>query len=202
MSKSKIKCSKCGEVKSVGEFYTHSKVCKQCKKLIQHERYLKNKDIILKRTHEYYLKNKDEILQREKEKYHTKTAEDIKAKRRRSYHTSEQENVVKKVLNRTRKILSEVNYNNIWDVIGCDKESLLARLRVTATVNGYSGNIHRLECDHIIPLYSAKNEIELIKLCHYTNLQMLSKTDHAKKHNKNVGHKSIFELVFNDKIIK
>lgn len=49
--------------------------------------------------------------------------------------------------------------------------------------NGEYG--HGWDVDHIIPLYSAKNEEELIKLNHYTNLQPLcSKINREiKKHN-------------------
>ena len=38
--------------------------------------------------------------------------------------------------------------------------------------------------DHIIPISSAKNEEEFIKLCHYTNLQPLWATENMKKRNK------------------
>jgi len=36
--------------------------------------------------------------------------------------------------------------------------------------------------DHIIPLASAKTEAELIKLCHYRNLQPLWAEENRRKH--------------------
>lgn len=42
----------------------------------------------------------------------------------------------------------------------------------------------RDKIDHIIPLSIAKNEEEVIKLCHYTNLQLLRAEDNIKKGNK------------------
>ena len=38
--------------------------------------------------------------------------------------------------------------------------------------------------DHIIPLSSAKNEENVYKLCHYTNLQPLWATENYKKGKK------------------
>lgn len=38
--------------------------------------------------------------------------------------------------------------------------------------------------DHIIPLSTAKTEQDVIKLCHYTNLQLLTPEDNLKKSNK------------------
>ena len=44
--------------------------------------------------------------------------------------------------------------------------------------------IHGWHIDHIIPLASAKTEEDIIKLCHYTNLQPLWAEDNLKKSNK------------------
>ena len=48
--------------------------------------------------------------------------------------------------------------------------------------------------DHIIPLASAKNEDELMKLCHYRNLQPLWAEDNLKKSAKIQGQQTYFKL--------
>ena len=48
--------------------------------------------------------------------------------------------------------------------------------------------------DHIIPLASAKNEKELIKLCYYRNLQPLWAFDNMSKSAKIIGQQSFMRI--------
>jgi len=41
--------------------------------------------------------------------------------------------------------------------------------------------IEKVQIDHIKPLKYAKTEEEVIKLCHYTNLQLLKEKDNLEK---------------------
>ena len=68
-----------------------------------------------------------------------------------------------------------------YEIIGCSYEFLLGYLEGKfekwmnwENYGKYNGDFnHGFDIDHIIPLSSASNEEELIKLNHYTNLQPL-----------------------------
>ena len=51
--------------------------------------------------------------------------------------------------------------------------------------------LHGWHIDHIIPLSTAKTEKDIIKLCHYTNLQPLWAKDNLSKNNKILDIQSI-----------
>ena len=47
---------------------------------------------------------------------------------------------------------------------------------------GYEWNgVEPVHIDHIIPLATAKTENDVVKLCYYTNLQLLKAEDNLKK---------------------
>ena len=73
---------------------------------------------------------------------------------------------------RTYNILGEE-----WSVVKQHMESLFKE--------GMTWDNHgEWHIDHIIPISSGKTEDEVLKLCHYTNLQPLWKEDNLKKSDK------------------
>jgi hypothetical protein len=67
-------------------------------------------------------------------------------------------------------------------ILGCDFDTLTNYLFGTWKSNyGTEWNGEPYHIDHIIPLATAKTEQDVIELCHYTNLQLLSPEDNLKK---------------------
>ena len=74
------------------------------------------------------------------------------------------------------------------EIYGCSVNKLIEHLIKTYENNynekwdwKYLKNVH---VDHVIPLASANTEEEVIKLCHYTNLQLLKAEDNLNKKDK------------------
>ena len=66
-------------------------------------------------------------------------------------------------------------------MLGCDWKHLKQHIESQFSTGMTWENKHLWHVDHIIPLVSAKTEEELIKLCHWTNLQPLWAEDNLRK---------------------
>lgn len=66
-------------------------------------------------------------------------------------------------------------------VIGCGFQELMDHIAKQFKEGMEWGNHGKWEIDHIIPLASANTPEELLKLCHYKNLQPLWKTENRRK---------------------
>lgn len=75
--------------------------------------------------------------------------------------------------------------NRTFEIVGCSPEYLKEHLEKQFT-DGMSWEKlgKEIHIDHIIPLASAKNEEEVYRLCHYSNLQPLWAIDNIKKGSK------------------
>ena len=76
--------------------------------------------------------------------------------------------------------------NKTFKMVGCTpkflKEYLEKKFKPGMTWDNHT--INGWHVDHIIPLDSAKNEEDVKRLMHYTNLQPLWALDNIKKSNK------------------
>ena len=69
-------------------------------------------------------------------------------------------------------------------MVGCDTETLKRHLESLFCEGMGWHNKNKWHIDHIIPLSSAKTEDDILRLCHYTNLQPLWAIDNLLKGNK------------------
>ena len=72
------------------------------------------------------------------------------------------------------------------DILGCTldffRDYILSKCPKSVSLKDFHTKGYHI--DHIIPISSAKTEEEVLKLCHYTNLQPLWFTENLSKSNK------------------
>mgnify|MGYP001564590719 CR=1 FL=1 len=67
------------------------------------------------------------------------------------------------------------------ELIGCNLETIKNHIEKQFQEGMVWENHGKWHIDHIIPFGTAKSEKEMIKLCHYTNLQPLWAEENLKK---------------------
>jgi len=124
------------------------------------------------------------------EKAHKKEVSRLKRKKYlNDYHKNRRETdllfrMSKNLRTRTYIAFKRSSWNKISKtktMLGCEYETAFNNIDNKFTKGMTWENMGEWEIDHIIPLSSAKTKEELIKLCHYTNLQPLWKIDNRKK---------------------
>lgn len=187
------KCSKCGVVKEVCDFRKSSKSklgiqseCKSCAKL----RYRLNREENLSKKKLYDQKNKQKKSEYDKkyrEKNRLKKNQYIREyrKNRRKYDPIYR--LIESVRARMGFFYREKDINkndNTFSIVGLTPEELKNYLTEKFSEGMTWNNYGEWHIDHIIPLSSGKSEEEILKLCHYTNLQPLWASENIKKSNK------------------
>jgi hypothetical protein len=76
--------------------------------------------------------------------------------------------------------------SSTFKLIGCTPKELAAHLekKFKPGMTWDNHSFYGWHIDHVIPLDSAKNEEDVKRLCHYTNLQPMWASDNLKKSNK------------------
>lgn len=190
-------CIKCTKGLEFSEFYRQiDNVCKTCKKYYANNKYKTDRQICLEYKKRYYEKNKENIKLKRKI-YVKDNPEKIKL-----YHRENREHINKylsdkmkidvnfKLNRRLRTRLYNALKNNhktgsaIKD-LGCTIEELKRHLEsgfqpgMTWDNYGFYG----WHIDHIVPLanFNLSDREQLLKVCHYTNLQPLWAEDNLRK---------------------
>ena len=185
-------CNTCYIEKSVSEFHKgktkdgYQYKCKECKKIfailnrekenLRKKIWAKNNPIKVKETKKkYYINNKDKELFRNN--LYTQNRKKIDS----IYKLS--------CISRSRlceflKIIKITKNNKTFEYVGCTPQFLKKYLENKFTYGMSWDNHGEWHIDHIVPLSSAKNENDVYKLFHYTNLQPLWAEDNLRKTNK------------------
>lgn len=141
-----------------------------------------------KRRYSEWVKNNYNYRVSYIKKWKDENSENIRNYYRYKYHSDKIYKLITNVRGRinqflkTKKIMKK---NKTFEMVGCKPEFLREYIEKKFTI-GMSWDImgKEIHIDHIIPLSSAKTEDEVLKLCHYTNLQPLWAKDNLKKSNK------------------
>lgn len=161
-----------------------------------------NREQIRKKQNEYYHNNKDKA-KTWRDKYRLSHKEQIK-KSAKKYREENKEKInqshvkrlrsdpVYKMKEQTRNMLRYAlrskghhKTSRTADIIGCNLDFLCEYLFKTWEKNyGRPWDGEPYHIDHIVPLATAKTKEDIVKLCHYTNLQMLTPEDNMAKSDK------------------
>ena len=201
-------CSKCGIEKEVCDFHKwkygpdgYKRECKECRKLETKTYYSNNNEKVKLRVNKYRKSNLDKvkevrtrIYERDRERILmvNKLYRENNREKRNEYTRNRKSTdpifKLKHLMNSRMRIFMRSRniqkHNKTFDIIGCTPNELKEHIQ-TQFNNGMSwDNQGEWHIDHIIPLSSGKNEDEIIRLCHYTNLQPLWAIDNMKKGSK------------------
>ena len=183
--------------------------CKECRKQESKDRYLnnleyferyrkENRDKIIESLTEWRINNPDYRRKYYEENYekeigYYKLNHEKNKKKQREYVKKKYQNDILyslkiKLNGRLHKVLKKNNLTKNYkfcDILGCNLQEFKLYFESKFT-EGMSWELmgKEIHIDHIIPCDSAKEEEQLIKLFHYTNLQPLWAKDNITKSNK------------------
>ena len=175
----------------------------------QHAWYIKNKSYVLEQSRKYKYSHRDNV-RRSRKNYKLKNAGKIKqytidnADHIRTYKnlyvlrklkSDPKFKLMFSCRNRIRNFLQSRGMKKnkrTHEILGCSWNALKLHLE-SQFKDGMTWENHGIRgwhIDHIIPLASVKNDADIYKLCHYTNLQPLGWKENLKKQ-KNICYDRI-----------
>jgi len=161
----------------------------------------KNKEVLTHRTKRYYQENATEIKDRTK-KYYEKNKEVIlkkgvlyNNKRRKTDPIFKLISQLRNTVNKAFRRKKFIKNDKAQIILGATFEVVINYLKHTAINNyGFYDDKFTYHVDHVKPLKLANTELEVYKLNHYTNLQLLTPEDNLKKGSKYLDNKEQLEI--------
>ena len=184
---------------------------KESLKLRKHDYYERNKDNIKIKGHERYIKNRESILEqckkyrnehkKERQQYLARNKGRISAQHTKRQKERKKEDPVFAFKVRVRnsfltafKRKNHLKESTTKKLLGCEIQDAWSHLLKTYEINyGHPWDGEPYQIDHIIPLSTANTKEDVAKLCHYTNLQMLTPKDNRTKSDR-TDWKSKYQL--------
>ncbi len=188
-------CIECKLVKDNDLFVKNRNLCKLCMKEYKSSYHSKNKELISENKKEKYKINKEDILIKRKESYNSNREKKLEYQKKyasinkekisiykREYQKERRKNdpvfklkyVVGRLIRNSLKCKGLSKNKKSIDILGCDIKFFKEYLEFKFTDDMSWSNYGVIwDVDHIIPLATAINEDDVIRLNHYTNLQPL-----------------------------
>ena len=179
MEKTRI-CKKCKRKKPISDFYPcyakkdwYRRECKQCTLLAQKEYALEHRAEKAKYLKKYNKKNRIKIRKVSQARNNERLKTDLVYKAKRHARLS-----IWKAFNKQGKIRE----SRVEELVGCSSQFLTIYLKQT-WADKYGSRWIGQPCniDHIKPLVDAQTEGQVVELCHYTNLRLVTPEDNFKK---------------------
>lgn len=174
-------------------------ICKDCHKADVEKRKQSSEEHRKELRKQWYQDHKEEIAAKQKQ---NRTARNESNQKYRKTHREQinkqvrerkQSDPVFKLKSQARNTIynsfartGHVKQKRCENITGLSQEELVSYLCKTYERRygkAWDGN-QQVHIDHIIPLTTAKTEEDVINLCHYTNLQLLTAQDNLKKGSK------------------
>jgi hypothetical protein len=192
-------CNICNKEKEISEYYKNKysrdglrSNCKVCQN-INSKKWRELNPEKYKEIQKNFLNSNPGISSQYSKKWKVKNKEIVKTYSREykylRYNTDVQHKLIKNLRNRLNDLFRNNNFkknSRFIDYLGCDTNFLVKYMEAKFQdgMTWENKGFHGWHIDHIIPLSTAKNEDDIFKLCHYTNLQPLWAQDNLSKGSK------------------
>lgn len=157
---------------------------KEKKRVYGREYQRKNKEKI-KEWHKKYRESHKEELKEYNRRYRKNNKEKISQHHLERLHTDSKFKLKEQLRNMLRcsfRTYGHRKTSRTKDIVGCDLDFLYEYLCKTWKDRyGTEWNGQPCHIDHVTPLATAKTKKDIVKLCHYTNLQLLTPKDNMAK---------------------